>query len=231
MKVRSYKLLFNIFSYLADKTNGASLFVKYKLILGTLIIGLAACGKQKPAQTNCYQLATPPEPDTTLVTCYDVDTSVLEKDTAKRKLPPFVEPVIISDIDISEEPVVMCYMVQADPIEVIPIDSLMDYSAVHQPPVSPVGDLEKFSKWVQDNVEYPQIMLENKIEGRLVASFIIDEDGNVTEPTIVQKITPDADNGVLRAITSSGKWTPGWHHGKKVKTSVIIPVKFTLPEE
>ncbi|MDU1889497.1 MAG: carboxypeptidase-like regulatory domain-containing protein [Dysgonomonas sp.] len=42
MKIKSYNLLFRIFSYLSDKTNGAPLFVKYKLLLGSLIIGMTA---------------------------------------------------------------------------------------------------------------------------------------------------------------------------------------------
>ena len=40
MILKSYNILFNILSYLANKTNGAPLFVKYKLLLGTLILGL-----------------------------------------------------------------------------------------------------------------------------------------------------------------------------------------------
>lgn len=42
MKLKSYKFLFGIFSFLSDKTNGAPLFVKYKLLLGTLILGIAS---------------------------------------------------------------------------------------------------------------------------------------------------------------------------------------------
>jgi protein TonB len=53
MKTKLLKLLFKIFSFLADKTNGAKMFVKPKLWLGTLIlgIGVTACtnsAAQKP---------------------------------------------------------------------------------------------------------------------------------------------------------------------------------------
>jgi hypothetical protein len=41
MKLKSYNILFRIFSFLSDRTNGAPFFVKYKLLLGTLIIGMA----------------------------------------------------------------------------------------------------------------------------------------------------------------------------------------------
>ncbi|MDU1889500.1 MAG: TonB family protein [Dysgonomonas sp.] len=42
MKIRSYNILFRFFSYLSDKTDGAPFFVKYKLLLGTLILGVAS---------------------------------------------------------------------------------------------------------------------------------------------------------------------------------------------
>ncbi len=52
MKISSYKLLFNIFSYLSDKTGGAQFFVKYKLMLGTLIIGVTGSVASAKAQNK-----------------------------------------------------------------------------------------------------------------------------------------------------------------------------------
>lgn len=73
MKIRSYKILFRIFSYLSDKTNGARFFVKYKLLLGTLIIGLAstvAGCKSKKAEITCYDMPADPEPIPQIM-CYE----------------------------------------------------------------------------------------------------------------------------------------------------------------
>ena len=59
MKLKSYNILFCIFSFLSDRTNGASFFVKYKLLLGTLIIGMAAPSKAQEIvnkqDTLCYK--------------------------------------------------------------------------------------------------------------------------------------------------------------------------------
>lgn len=71
MKLRSYTLLFKLFSFLSDKTNGASFFVKYKLLLGTLIMGLvstSACKSKKEAM--CY-VQIEEKPLREVVTCYD----------------------------------------------------------------------------------------------------------------------------------------------------------------
>lgn len=60
MKIKSYNFLYRIFSFMSDKTNGASFFVKYKLILGALLIGLStvSCGdEEKEPELMCYDPA------------------------------------------------------------------------------------------------------------------------------------------------------------------------------
>ena len=59
--------LFRLFSFLADKTGGWNIFVKPKLLLGTMILGLFSAGVTitscSPEEPICYD----PSP-----TCYDV---------------------------------------------------------------------------------------------------------------------------------------------------------------
>ena len=80
MRKKFYHSLFRIFSYLSDKTNGTPFIVKYKLIIGSLIIGLASsCNGDKERlvekkaidrqsvdsmQIICYE---PVAPDDTIV--------------------------------------------------------------------------------------------------------------------------------------------------------------------
>jgi len=71
MKLTSYRLLFRIFSFLSDKTNGASFFVRYKLLLGTLIIGIVSsysCKSSDKKQITCYDISI--EPVQEEITCY-----------------------------------------------------------------------------------------------------------------------------------------------------------------
>jgi len=98
VKIRSYKLLFRLFSYLSDKTDGASIFVKYKLMLGTLIIGLtgsigAAKAQKKGeeatesdsiplrSQITCYKVYIPPKEEQNGKV--EVTGKVIEKNTGE----------------------------------------------------------------------------------------------------------------------------------------------------
>ena len=50
------------------------------------------------------------------------------------------------------------------------------------------GDLNTFRKWVQDNVRFPQIALENGISGRVVLSFVIEKDGRLTNIQVLMSL-------------------------------------------
>lgn len=46
MKLKSYNILFRLLSFLSDKSGGARVFVKYKLLLGTFILGVSSISAQ-----------------------------------------------------------------------------------------------------------------------------------------------------------------------------------------
>lgn len=58
MKAKFYHTFYYLFSYLSDKTNGASIFVKYKLALGIILVGLTtvSCSKDEEEEPPlmCY---------------------------------------------------------------------------------------------------------------------------------------------------------------------------------
>lgn len=125
MKKRLYHSLFRVFSYLSDKTNGAPFVVKYKLIIGTLIIGLASsCNGGKEKTIEKKEIDRKPI-DTMLVTCYD---AVISDDSISfsERVPP-AEPVKKKRVQIKKfEPqdmsdsiitVVTCYMPSMDALK------------------------------------------------------------------------------------------------------------------
>ena len=65
MKAKLYHTFYSLFSYLSDKTNGASLFVKYKLALGIVLVGLTtvSCSKEEEEEPTlmCYDPVTIPQ--------------------------------------------------------------------------------------------------------------------------------------------------------------------------
>lgn len=100
---------------------------------------------------------------------------------------------------------------------------------VEQMPKFRGGDLNTFRDWVKLNVKYPVDMYKQGIEGRVVAIFIINRDGSLSDAKILQSPEAEFSREVLRVLESSPKWTPGQQKGEVVRVKYTIPVDFRIP--
>lgn len=80
---------------------------------------------------------------------------------------------------------------------------------------------------LQRHVRYPEIARRAGIEGRVVVQFVIDEQGNVTDPQVVRSLGGGTDEAALEAIKKV-RFTPGMQRGRPVKVRYTIPVQFRL---
>ncbi len=83
-----------------------------------------------------------------------------------------------------------------------------------------------FSKWVNENLKYPQAAKDAEVQGRVVAQFVVGSDGKVGDVKILRGVHPDLDAEVVRVISSSPDWTPGYVKGEPVKVTYTFPVVF-----
>ncbi|TAL74322.1 MAG: energy transducer TonB [Bacteroidetes bacterium] len=88
------------------------------------------------------------------------------------------------------------------------------------------GDINKFREWVQKRTNYPQIAIDNKIQGRVFLTFIVETDGSVSNVTIVKGVDPIIDNEAVKAIQSSPKWSPGLQRGQPVRVRYSMSLFF-----
>ena len=90
------------------------------------------------------------------------------------------------------------------------------------------GDVNLFRNWVQNNVIYPEIAIENGIQGKVYIMFVVEPDGSVSNASIVRGVDPSLDNEVTRVVESSPLWTPGKQRGKTVRVRYSITINFQL---
>jgi protein TonB len=76
-------------------------------------------------------------------------------------------------------------------------------------------------------VKYPEIARKAGIEGRVVLQFIVDERGNVVNPTVIRGIGGGCDEAAIDAIRGV-KFTPGMQRGRPVKVQFQLPIVFRL---
>ena len=106
IKLNIIQSLFRIFSFLADKTNGGAMFVKPKILLGSIILGLTACSPNTAKQN------TPEETENTKIETEKVDTGYVYQVSEVETQPDFpggMQELLNFIRKNLRYPMVMCY--------------------------------------------------------------------------------------------------------------------------
>ncbi len=90
------------------------------------------------------------------------------------------------------------------------------------------GDLNTFRNWVQSNVRFPQIALENGIQGTVVLSFVIEKDGSLTNIQVLRTPDRSLSEEATRVLSKSPKWSPGKQRNQVVRVKYTLPVVFRV---
>lgn len=90
------------------------------------------------------------------------------------------------------------------------------------------GDANEFSRWVSLHMKYPEFCKENGVQGKVVTSFVINEDGRVVDVKVLKGVDPALDREAVRVVSSSPKWKPGKIDGKPVRVVYTFPVIFQM---
>lgn len=99
------------------------------------------------------------------------------------------------------------------------------FEVVEKMPEFP-GGKEALKDWVKGHIYYNPEALKRGIQGRVIATFVINEQGKVVEPTIIQSVHPLLDREVVRMIKRMPKWKPGEEKGVPVRVKYTMPVPF-----
>jgi protein TonB len=113
------------------------------------------------------------------------------------------------------------------PEEIVEEKEPEPFYKVEEPPMYP-GGVEALLKYVYDNVVYPQIAIENNIQGRVTVKFCVTATGGVNQISILKGVDPEIDKEVIRVVSSVPPFKPGKQGGKPVPVWYILPVTFKL---
>lgn len=89
------------------------------------------------------------------------------------------------------------------------------------------GGREALVKYIREELEYPKAAIKQKIEGRVIIAFVVDETGGVTDVKVVLGIGGGCDEEAVRVIENiPEKFSPGYQMGKPVRAKMMIPIQF-----
>ena len=113
--------------------------------------------------------------------------------------------------------------------ESAPLDANTDevFKVVEVDPEFPGGE-EALYKYLAENIKYPEKAKNNKVEGRVYITFVIEKDGNVSDAKVLRSVNEELDAEALRVINAMPKWKPGMQRGVPVRVQYNIPISFKL---
>lgn len=108
------------------------------------------------------------------------------------------------------------------------IEEEVPFAIVEHKPKFQGGDQNDFTKWVFNNIVYPEIAKENGVQGRVILQFTVDKDGSVKNVKVLRGVDSSLDKEAIRVVSSSPKWEPGRQRDKPAKVTFVFPVIFQL---
>lgn len=89
------------------------------------------------------------------------------------------------------------------------------------------GGFMAFYKMLGKNINYPELAKKNKVDGKVLVSFVVNQEGEIEEVETTEGIGFGCDEEAERLIKlSSGNWDSGSQRGRPVKVRMKMPIKF-----
>ncbi len=90
------------------------------------------------------------------------------------------------------------------------------------------GNLLDFRNWATKQIKYPAEAKKNGVEGKVIATFVVEKDGSVGSVEILRSPNKLLSAETKRILQSSPKWTPAAQNGEKVRLKYTIPIDFRI---
>lgn len=90
------------------------------------------------------------------------------------------------------------------------------------------GGMEALTKYLSENIKYPEQAKKDKIQGKVYISFVVEKDGSVADAKVLRGIGGGCDEEALRVVNAMPKWTPGKQRNTPVRVQFNLPVVFKL---
>ena len=217
----------------ADLNNKRGLLLEIGLVVSLLFVIAAFAYTPKEYRIEIVtEYVAPVEEEITEVTRQDQKPPEAPKKVEVKVITDMLEVVtndtkITTDVDFAEFDENTEVIQQVEVKEEV-IEDDQPFLIAETMPSFQGGDLNKFRAWVQQNIRFPQIALENGIQGRVVLSFVIEKDGRLTNIQVLQSPDRSLSDEAIRVLSKSPKWSPGKQRNQVVRVKYTLPVDFRV---
>jgi len=215
----------------ASLENKRGLFLQTGFIV-TLGLTLVAFEWYTPQETITYQ-------GTSDISFEELDPTVITRPEQKKVPPPPKVPIekimIVENSDIESLIDINRinfddFIDKSDLIYLPEPEDETPFIIVQKMPTYKGGDKTAFWKDVNSMLRYPEIARHMGIEGTVHVKFVVSKTGEITNIEIVRSNEPVFSEEVLRVLSKSERWTPGYQRDKAVNVVFNMAFKFKLQD-
>ena len=93
------------------------------------------------------------------------------------------------------------------------------------------GGAKAFTTFLSTNIKYPAADRERNLTGKVIAQFIVERDGAVSNIKVLRTPSEAMGDESIRVLSMSPKWKPGMQKGKAVRAEYTVPINFALSKD
>lgn len=96
-----------------------------------------------------------------------------------------------------------------------------------QPPQYATGT-DSLLRFIARNIQVPADYIETGTTGRVLVSFVVERDGQLSNFDVIRSLARPLDRAVVAVLRRSAPWQPGLQDGQPVRMRFVMPVNLQL---
>ncbi|MBL7953994.1 MAG: energy transducer TonB [Flavobacteriales bacterium] len=133
------------------------------------------------------------------------------------------EPVRVEERVVGDETITVEPMRADEPVH----DVNVVFTVVEEMPEFPGGQ-EALMKYLSSRIEYPEEAMQENIEGIVFISFIVEQDGRISNVKSLRGLGGGLTEEAIRVVKGMPNWLPGKQRGAPVRVQYNLPIRFKL---
>lgn len=90
------------------------------------------------------------------------------------------------------------------------------------------GGVDEMRDYLTRNLHYPENAMRMGVEGKVMISFVVNTNGEITEIRVHRSMGFGCDDEAVRVVSGMPRWTPGKQNGKLIPVQLLLPIHFKL---
>ena len=141
---------------------------------------------------------------------------------------PFLGMVFIAQsFNVQAQDAVVADAPEIEKVNSVQQDDDPIFTEVDEMPEFPNGQ-DALMRYLMENLRYPQEARDQRIQGTVFVTFVVEKDGSVTDIKTLRGVAPSLDEESIRVVKAMPKWEPGVLKGEPVRVQFNLPLRFVL---